>query len=73
MIGKIAWESFSILLLLYGLYLTYVFIWFSIYRIGIYDIVTSKLIAGSIALIILIFSSVKWFMKKHRELKEKGE
>ncbi|ACN99072.1 hypothetical protein SULAZ_1120 [Sulfurihydrogenibium azorense Az-Fu1] len=33
----------------------------------------AKLIAGTIALIILIVSSVKWFMKKQRELKQVKE
>ncbi|MEJ5173130.1 MAG: hypothetical protein WHT47_05395 [Hydrogenothermaceae bacterium] len=68
MIGKIVWESFSILLLLYGLYLTYIFIWFSMYRIGIMDMGNSKLTAAVITLSILTFSSVKWFIKKHRQL-----
>lgn len=71
MIGKIIWESFSILLVLYGLYLTYIFIWFSLYRIGIMELSSAKLLSGVLVLIILTVSSVKWFHKKHKELKEK--
>ena len=73
MIGKIIWEAFSVALLLYGLYLTYVFMWFSMFRILDMDMEKAKLIAGTIALIILIVSSVKWFMKKQKELKHLKE
>lgn len=73
MIGKIIWESFSILLVLYGLYLTYIFLWFSIYRINILEIFTAKILSGLIVLVILGVSSVRWFIKKQRELKEKEE
>lgn len=71
MLSKILWESFSILLVLYGLYLTYIFIWFSLYRIGVFQLSTSKLISGSIVMVILLVSSVKWFVKKQRELKQR--
>lgn len=71
MLGKIVWESFSILLVLYGLYLTYIFIWFSFYRIGVFDLTMSKTVSGIVVLIILAVSSVKWFIKKQRELREK--
>lgn len=73
MIGKIVWESFSILLVLYGLYLSYVFLWFSMYRIGLLEIQTAKVLSALVVLTILIVSSVKWFTKKHRELKSKVE
>ncbi len=69
MITKILWEMFSVALLLYGLYLVYAFIWFSLYRIYDMDVSIAKLIAGSITLIILGFSSYKWFKKKYREIK----
>ncbi|MCX7737943.1 MAG: hypothetical protein N2Z80_00790 [Hydrogenothermaceae bacterium] len=73
MIGKIVWESFSILLVLYGLYLAYVFLWFSMYRIGFLEIQTAKVLSALVVLVILIVSSVKWFIKKHMELKSKSE
>jgi len=69
MVGKIIWESLSIALLLYGSYLAYVFIWFGLFRIFDMDITTAKLISGSIALTIIVVSSIRWFMKKHKELK----
>lgn len=71
MVGKILWESFSILLVLYGLYLTYIFIWFSLYRIGLFQLPAAKLISGSVVMVILVVSSVRWFIKKHKELKQK--
>lgn len=71
MVGKILWESFSILLVLYGLYLTYIFIWFSLYRIGWFQLPAAKLISGSVVMVILVVSSVKWFIKKHKELKQR--
>jgi len=69
MLTKIIWEMFSVALLLYGLYLVYAFIWFSVYRI--YDINpgTAKVFAGLVTIGILIYSSFKWFKKKHREIK----
>ena len=70
---KIFWESFSIALLLYGSYLIYVFIWFSINKILKLDVFTSKLIAGSFVGIILLYSFFKWLMKKISEMKEKKE
>jgi hypothetical protein len=70
MIGKIIWEAFSVALLLYGLYLAYVFMWFSMFRIFDMEITKAKLIAGTVAIIILIVSSVKWFIKKQKELKK---
>ena len=69
MIGKIFWESLSIALLLYGSYLAYVFIWFSLFRIFDMDITIAKLISGSITLTIIAISSIRWFIKKHKELK----
>jgi hypothetical protein len=69
MVGKIIWESLSIALLLYGSYLAYVFIWFSLFRIFEMDITTAKLISGSITLTIIAISSIRWFIKKHKELK----
>lgn len=70
MIGKIIWEAFSVALLLYGLYLAYVFMWFSMFRILDMEMEKAKLIAGTIAIIILIVSSVRWFIKKQKELKK---
>ncbi|WP_457622303.1 hypothetical protein [Persephonella sp.] len=69
MFTKILWETFSVALLLYGLYLVYVFIWFSTFRITDMDIQTSKLISGFIIGIILIVSSYRWFKKKREELR----
>lgn len=69
MIGKILWESLSIALLLYGSYLAYVFAWFSLFRIFDMDIMNAKLISGSITLTIIVISSIRWFIKKHEELK----
>ncbi|RUM61593.1 MAG: hypothetical protein DSY66_01755 [Persephonella sp.] len=71
MLFKVLWESFSVALLLYGSYLIYVFIWFSIYKILKIDIFTSKIISGSIVNAILLFSFTKWLIKKVKELKEK--
>ncbi len=73
MLTKIIWEAFSIALLLYGLYLVYVFLWFSEVRIFNWDIFTAKLISGSIIGIILVISSYKWFKKKREELKKLKE
>ncbi len=70
MIIKVLWESFSIGLLLYGSYLIYVYIWFSINKIFRFDIFTSKLIAGSIIGAILLYSFFKWLRKKINDLKE---
>jgi hypothetical protein len=69
MVGKIIWESLSIALLLYGSYLAYVFIWFSLFRIFEMNITTARLISGSITLTIIAVSSIRWFIKKHKELK----
>ncbi|WP_457644313.1 hypothetical protein [Persephonella sp.] len=69
MFTKILWETFSVALLLYGLYLVYVFIWFSTFRITDMDIQTSKLISGFVIGIILIVSSYRWFKKKREELR----
>lgn len=68
MIGKIIWEAFSVALLLYGLYLAYVFMWFSMFRILDMDMEKAKLISGTVALVILVVSSVRWFTKKQKEL-----
>ena len=78
MITKVIWEAFSVALLLYGLYLVYVFLWFSSFRILEIDMTTAKIISGSIIGIILLFSSFKWTKKKRKELqllkeKEKEE
>ncbi len=70
MFTKILWEMFSVALLLYGLYLVYAFIWFSIYRIYDTSPTFAKTIAGTITLIILVYSSYKWFKKKYRELQQ---
>jgi hypothetical protein len=70
MILKILWEAISIGLLLYGLYLVYVFIWFSLVRIFDMDFFTAKAIGFVVSSIILIIPSVKWFRKKFKELKE---
>ncbi len=70
MITKIIWEILSVLLLLYGLYLGYVFVWFSMFRILDMDMFTAKLISGVIALAILGYSSFNWFKKKRQQLEE---
>jgi len=73
MITKIIWEAFSVALLLYGSYLIYVFIWFSVVRIWDVDVTTAKLGSGLIVGIILLYSSIKWFKKKKSELKREEE
>jgi len=70
MITKIIWEVLSVLLLLYGLYLGYVFVWFSLFRILDMDITIAKLISGILALAILGYSSFHWFKKKRFQLEE---
>jgi uncharacterized protein YacL len=70
MIKKILWEVFSVLLLLYGLYLGYVFAWFSLYRIFDMPTFLAKLISGIVAIGILVYSSYNWFKKKHKEIEE---
>jgi hypothetical protein len=70
MILKIFWEAISIGLLLYGLYLVYVFIWFTLVRVWDIDVFTAKAIGFLIVSVILIFPSVKWFKKKFKELRE---
>ncbi|SNZ03426.1 hypothetical protein SAMN06265182_0377 [Persephonella hydrogeniphila] len=73
MITKILWEAFSVLLLLYGSYLIYVFLWFTAVRVWNVDIGVAKLISGLLVGIILVYSSIKWFKKKKEELKEREE
>jgi len=73
MITKILWEAFSVALLLYGSYLIYVFLWFSAVRIWDINITTAKLISGLIVGIILLFSSIRWFMKKKRDIMKEEE
>lgn len=73
MILKILWEALSVLLLLYGVYLFYVFTWFSISEILRLDITISKIIAGILSLGILGYSSFKWFKKKHEEINKLEE
>ncbi len=70
MLLKIFWEAISIGLLLYGLYLVYVFIWFTLVRVWDIEVFTAKAIGFLIVSIILIFPSVKWFKKKFKELRE---
>ncbi len=71
MIGKIFWEALSVGLLLYGAYLTYVYIWFSMFRIWNIDITFSKVISGILVFTIVVISAVRWFIKKYRELEKK--
>ncbi len=73
MITKIIWEAFSVLLLLYGSYLIYVFLWFTAVRIWDVDVETAKIISGLLVGIILVYSSIKWFKKKKEELKKEEE
>ncbi|WP_456465628.1 hypothetical protein [Persephonella sp.] len=73
MITKIIWEAFSVLLLLYGSYLIYVFLWFTIVRIWDIDVFTAKIISGLLVGIILIYSSIRWFKKKKEELKKEEQ
>ncbi|RMD46236.1 MAG: hypothetical protein D6834_02810 [Aquificota bacterium] len=67
---QILWESLSVALLLYGVYLFYAFLWFSISEIMHISVFSSKLISGIVAIGIIFYSSFKWFNKKYRELKE---
>ncbi|WP_456402942.1 hypothetical protein [Persephonella sp.] len=69
MITKVIWETLSVALLLYGLYLVYVFLWFSAFKIIDMDIQTAKLLSGTFIGIILIISSYRWFKKKKEELR----
>lgn len=71
MIGKIVWEALSVALLLYGAYLTYVYLWFSMFRIWSVDITVSKVISGILVFTIVVISAVRWFIKKYSELGEK--
>ncbi|HHG74175.1 MAG TPA: hypothetical protein ENK22_03950 [Persephonella sp.] len=73
MITKIIWEAFSVLLLLYGSYLIYVFLWFTVVRIWDIDVFTAKIISGLLVGIILIYSSIRWFKKKKEELKKEEQ
>ena len=73
MITKILWEAFSVALLLYGSYLIYVFLWFSAVRIWSMDLTTAKLISGLLVGIILLYSSIKWFIKKKKILRQESE
>jgi hypothetical protein len=73
MITKILWEAFSVLLLLYGSYLIYVFLWFTVVRVWDVDVGTAKLISGLLVGIILVYSSIRWFKKKKEDLKEREE
>ncbi|GAB6071931.1 hypothetical protein JCM14244_03080 [Venenivibrio stagnispumantis] len=70
-ITKVLWEGFSIALLLYGLYLTYIFIWFSIYRIYNTDLLIAKSIGATVSLIILALTFFNWLRKKHKEVHQK--
>ena len=67
---KILWESLSVALLLYGLYLLYAFLWFSISEIMHIPVLTAKIISATVSLSILLYSSLKWFKKKHQEIKQ---
>lgn len=71
MIVKIVWEALSIALLLYGAYLTYVYIWFSMFRIWDINITVSKIISGILVFTIVVISAVRWFIKKYREIEKK--
>ncbi|WP_293443739.1 hypothetical protein [Persephonella sp.] len=73
MITKIIWEAFSVLLLLYGSYLIYVFLWFTVVRIWDVDVFTAKIISGLLVGIILVYSSIRWFKKKKEELKKEEQ
>ncbi|WP_297492899.1 hypothetical protein [Persephonella sp.] len=73
MITKIIWEAFSVLLLLYGSYLIYVFLWFTVVRIWDVDVFTAKIISGLLVGIILVYSSIRWFKKKKEELKREEQ
>ncbi|NPA12380.1 MAG: hypothetical protein GXO45_00170 [Aquificae bacterium] len=72
MITKILWEGFSLALLLYGSYLVYIFIWFTITRIWNIDPTISKLTAGLVVGLGLVISSYRWFKKKRAEIEEKA-
>ncbi|WP_457639197.1 hypothetical protein [Persephonella sp.] len=73
MITKILWEAFSVALLLYGSYLIYVFLWFSAVRIWDVNTTTAKLTSGLIVGIILLYSSIRWFLKKKKQLQREEQ
>ena len=68
---RVLWESFSIALLLFGSYLIYVYIWFSINKIFKLDIYTYKVVAATIVGTVLLLSFFKRLRKKIKENKEK--
>ncbi len=70
---KILWETLSVALLLYGLYLFYAFLWFSISEIMHIPVLTAKIISAVVSLVILGYYSLKWFKKKQEELKKLEE
>ncbi len=70
MLAKILWESFSIALLLYGSYLIYVFLWFSIVRVWDINTIIAKGLSGTIIMVVLLYSFYKWFKRKYKEVKE---
>jgi len=67
---KILWEALSVALLLYGLYLFYAFLWFSISEIMHLPVITAKIISATVSLTILLYSTVKWFKKKQEEIRQ---
>ena len=73
MLAKILWESFSIALLLYGSYLIYVFLWFSIVRIWDTNPLIAKGSSGAVITAVLLYSFYKWFKRKYKEVKEMEE
>jgi TRAP-type C4-dicarboxylate transport system permease large subunit len=72
-IYQILWEALSVLLLLYGVYLLYAFMWFSASEILKIDVSTAKFISAVIAIGIIAYSTFKWFKKKKEELKKLEE
>ncbi len=72
-IYQILWEALSVTLLLYGVYLFYAFMWFSISEIFRIDVSTAKLFSGVISIGIIIYSTYKWFKKKKEDLKKMEE
>ncbi len=72
-IYQILWEALSVLLLLYGVYLFYAFLWFSASEILKIDVNTAKMLSGIVAIGIIIYSTFKWFKKKKEEIKKLEE
>ncbi|RMA97676.1 hypothetical protein [Hydrogenothermus marinus] len=72
-IYQILWEALSVALLLYGVYLFYAFLWFSISEVLHMPVNQAKLISGLVAVGIILYSSFKWFTKKYKDIQNLEE